>query len=237
MSGIFYFKQFSVNQANCAMKVNTDGVLLGALAGNNNPLNVLDIGTGTGVIALMLAQRYPSSVITAVEMDEAAAQTAGFNFNNSQFDDRLQVYAQSFQDYFEGHPSQQFDLIVSNPPFYIQSLPSPGKQKAMAKHADSHFFKELITGIASHLTTNGESWLIAPLNTISLILSLAELNGLFMQRAIDVLSYPHSEPHRRIIVLGRKQTPVTTTRLYIYDAPGVYNAEYRALLSAFLTIF
>lgn len=219
------------------MKINTDGVLLGAMAGNSTPSAILDIGTGTGVIALMLAQRYLSSNITAVEMDEAAAQTARLNFSNSQFSNRLQVYAQSFQDYFDEHPSQQFDLIVSNPPFYIQSLPSPGKQKALAKHADNGFFKELITAMALHLTANGEGWLIAPLNTVSLMLQLAEQNGLHLQRAVEILSYPHSEPHRRVIVLGRKQTPVTTTRLYIYDAQGIYNSEYQALLSAFLTIF
>jgi len=237
MSGIFHFKQFSVNQANCAMKVNTDGVLLGAIAGNDNALSILDIGTGTGVIALMLAQRYPSTAITAVEMDENAAQTARLNFSNSKFNNRLQVYAQSFQHYFAAHATQQFDIIVSNPPFYIHSLPSPGKQKALAKHADSGFFIELIAATAMHLTANGEGWLIAPLNTITLVLQLAEQNGLHLQRIVDILSYPHAEPHRRVIVLGRRQTPVTATRLCIYDAPGVYSAEYRALLSAFLTIF
>ncbi len=219
------------------MKVNTDGVLLGALAGNGTPSTILDIGTGTGVIALMLAQRHPSSAVTAVEMDEAAAQTAKINFAESAFWERLQVHAQSFQTYFAEQPAQQFDLIVSNPPFYIQSLPSPGQQKALAKHADSNFFKELIVGMAAHLSTGGQGWLIAPLNTVSLILALAGEAGLHLQQNIDILSYPHSEPHRRIIVLGRRQTPVAATRLCIYDAPGVYNAEYRALLSAFLTIF
>lgn len=237
MSGIFHFKQFSVNQANCAMKINTDGVLLGAMAGNNNPSSILDIGTGTGVIALMLAQRFLSSNITAVEMDEAAAQTAKLNFSNSQFDDRLQVHAQSFQHYFTEHSSQRFDLIVSNPPFYIQSLRSPAERKAMAKHADNGFFEELIKGITLHLTVDGEGWLIAPLNTVSLMLQSAKQNGLYLQRAVDISSYPKAEPHRRVIVLGRKQTPVITTRLCIYDAPGVYNAEYQALLSAFLTVF
>ncbi|WP_342645247.1 methyltransferase [Mucilaginibacter sp. CSA2-8R] len=219
------------------MKINTDGVLIGALAGSGFPSTILDIGTGTGVIALMLAQRYPSSSITAVEMDDAAAQTAGTNFSGSPFRERLKIHTQSFQNYFAEHPAQQFDLIVSNPPFYIQSLPSPRKQKALAKHADSNFFKELITGMAAHLTADGQGWLIAPLNTISLILALAEQIGLHLQQNIDILSYPHSEPHRRIVVLGQKQTPVATTRLCIYDAPGVYNTDYRTLLSAFLTIF
>jgi tRNA1Val (adenine37-N6)-methyltransferase len=237
MSGIFQFKQFSVNQANCAMKVNTDGVLLGALAGHGNPSTILDIGTGTGVIALMLAQRYPSASVIAVEMDEAAARTAGANFSDSTFSNRLQVYAQSFKNFFADHPSQQFDLIVSNPPFYIQSLPSPGKQKAVAKHADGAFFTDIIIAIAQHLSALGQGWLIAPPATCNLIEQLAIQNGLSTQYAVGIQSYPHSAIHRCVIVLSRAQTPVITKRLSIYDAPGVYSAEYSALLSSFLTIF
>jgi len=219
------------------MKVNTDGVLLGALAGYGNPSTILDIGTGTGVIALMLAQRYSTAMVTAVEMDEAAAQTAGSNFSDSKFSSRLRVYPQSFQNYFADKPSQQFDLIAANPPFYIQSLPSPGKQKAAAKHADAAFFTDLITAIARHLSAVGQGWLIAPPVTCNLIERLAIQNGLFTQDAVGIQSYPQSAIHRHIIVLSREQTPAITKRLSIYDAPGVYSVEYSALLSSFLTIF
>lgn len=219
------------------MKVNTDGVLLGALAGYSHPSTILDIGTGTGVIALMLAQRYPSAAVTAVEMDEAAAQTAGANFSDSKFSNRLQVFAQSFQNYFATQKSQQFDFIVANPPFYIQSLPSPGKQKAVAKHADAAFFLDLVTAISQHLSAEGQGWLIAPPATCNLVEQLAIQNGLFTQYAVGVQSYPHSAIHRHIIVLSREQTPAIPKRLSIYDAPGAYSAEYSALLSSFLTIF
>src|ERR1700756_535530 len=121
---MFRFKQFSVDQAGCAMKINTDGVLLGAMAGHANPLRILDIGTGTGVIALMLAQRFGNAQIDAVEIDAIAAETAARNFQNSDFCAQLHIHPVGITDYFEANAGEKFNLIVSNPPFYINSLES-----------------------------------------------------------------------------------------------------------------
>jgi tRNA1Val (adenine37-N6)-methyltransferase len=118
---IFKFKQFEVDQAGCAMKINTDGVLLGASANHPAPKIILDIGTGTGVIALMLAQRFPSANIHAVEIDEQAAETAGKNFQLSVFNDRLTINNIAIEQYSH---SGQFDLIVYNPPFFFYFLKS-----------------------------------------------------------------------------------------------------------------
>src|SRR3569832_358514 len=122
MSGFFHFKQFNVDQTGCAMKINTDGVLLGALADANSPKTILDIGTGTGVIALMLAQRFTRAKIDAVEIDEQATETAVRNFADSPLAERLTVYPFGFVDFFDKYPGRRYDLIVSNPPFYINSL-------------------------------------------------------------------------------------------------------------------
>src|ERR1700733_3404653 len=119
---MFHFKQFSVDQSGCAMKINTDGVLLGAITQADDPKTILDIGTGTGVIALMLAQKFANAQIDAVEIDESAAKTAGRNFENAIFNDRLNIYPSGIRTFFEGHPENKYDLIVSNPPFYINSL-------------------------------------------------------------------------------------------------------------------
>src|SRR5271165_4590165 len=108
---MFQFKQFSVDQSGCAMKINTDGVLLGAITDANNPGTILDIGTGTGVIALMLAQRFDTAVIDAVEIDSDAAKTAERNFKGSPFADRLNVYALEFENYFYLFPERKYDLI------------------------------------------------------------------------------------------------------------------------------
>jgi len=233
----FCFKKFNVDQTGCAMKVNTDGVLLGALVNGNNAGAILDIGTGTGVIALMLAQRFVKANINAVELDEAAAQTAEVNFENSPFTQRLSLHAQSFQDYFKAHSEREFDLIVSNPPFYIQSLPSPGKKKAMAKHAGDDFFEQLIGSCAKHLSENGNLWLILPLSTAALVKQLAASHQLYLQQTLSIQSYPHSQPHREILALGLHQTELNQQRLTIYNEPKVYSDDYQFLLKNFLTIF
>src|ERR1700723_2567929 len=129
------------------MKINTDGVLLGAMAEAYAPKSILDIGTGTGVIALMLAQRYADATIDAVEIDKGAADTAGKNFLKSPFARSLQVFELGFEDYFHHYNDKKYDLIVSNPPFYVSSLKSPGAKKNLAKHTDIDFFEQLVIAI------------------------------------------------------------------------------------------
>src|SRR5438105_2831519 len=170
---MFQFKQFSVDQSGCAMKINTDGVLLGAIAEANDLATILDIGTGTGVIALMLAQRFPEAKIDAVEIDVDAAQTAERNFKSSPFADRLNVYPLGFEDYFYLFPERNYDLIVSNPPFYTSSLKSPGAKKALAKHTDIDFFERLIEAISGQLSYRGLCWLIVPVNISEVVADIA----------------------------------------------------------------
>ena len=219
------------------MKVNTDGVLLGALAIGSNEATILDIGTGTGVIALMLAQRFPDAHITAVELDETAAKTAGANFSASAFASSLSLHTESFQQYFAENLNERFDLIVSYPPFYIQSLPSPDAEKSLAKHADEGFFKQLITNCTTHLTPKGCLWLILPLNTSAKVKQLAHSRNLFLQQVISIQSYLHSAPHREILVLSRCETEVIEQRLVIYNNPKVYTDAYKGVLKDFLIIF
>jgi len=188
------------------MKINTDGVLIGALLDAENPDNILDIGTGTGVIALMLAQRFGGATINAVEIDESAAQTAQANFSNSPFADRLRVYAKGFVQYFDADP-RKYDLVVSNPPFYINSLASPGAGKNLAKHANAGFFEALIKVIPTRLSTKGAFWLILPL------------------------------PTAQLLKFGLQQTNITQTEFVIYIEPKQYSGQYRIALQDFFTIF
>ena len=201
MSGIFHFKQFKVDQTGCAMKINTDGVLLGAMAAANNPKSILDIGTGTGVIALMLAQKYEAAVVDAVEIDGEAAYTAKRNFESSVFQSRLKIYAVSIFDYFREHYDKKYDLIISNPPFFLNSLKSPAEKKALAKHTDAEFFKKLIHNAAVNLNCEGSLWLILPLLLIETVISIAKCESLFIHKKINIHSYAHSSPHRTVIVL------------------------------------
>ncbi|MFI5158571.1 MAG: tRNA1(Val) (adenine(37)-N6)-methyltransferase [Sphingobacteriales bacterium] len=237
MAGIFQFKQFSVDQSGCAMKINTDGVLLGALTEATKPQNILDIGTGTGVIALMLAHRFTSAHIDAVEIDKPASVTALQNFKNSPFAERLTVFQQGFQSYFNEQPEKKYDLIVSNPPFHLNSLESPKANKTIAKHTDKDFFEDLITGISQHLTKNGLCWLILPLPTAGLVKELALFNGLYLKKKITIHSFMEDIPHREILAFGINDNKLKEEKFVIYKEPKVYSEMYIAALKDFFTIF
>lgn len=234
---MFRFKQFSVDQTGCAMKINTDGVLLGAIAAGNNPQNILDIGTGTGVIALMLAQRFSDAQIDAVEIDLSATKTAAENFKNSVFNERLHILPGSIDTFFNEHPDDEYDLIISNPPFYLNSLESPKKEKSVAKHTDHDFFEVLMRDIAGHLSQNGLCWLILPYQTSSLIKLLATQNDLYPQKTIAIRSFKTSEPHREIVCFGFEEVLMETTNFTIYEAAGIYSNEYKVLLQPYFLNF
>jgi tRNA1Val (adenine37-N6)-methyltransferase len=234
---MFRFKQFSVDQTGCAMKINTDGVLLGAMAGAGTPLRLLDIGSGTGVIAMMLAQRFIKAEIDAVEIDEQAAATAKNNFSNSPFNSRLTLYAKGFKLFFIDHPDKRYDLIVSNPPFYINSLQSPGAKINLAKHAADGFFERLMSTVAAHLTEQGIGWLILPVDTAELVKDLVKQNGLYLKKIITIHSFKDDAAHREILAFGRSVAQPITEKIVIYDEPKVYTEMYMNVLRDFLTIF
>jgi tRNA1Val (adenine37-N6)-methyltransferase len=234
---MFQFKQFAVDQSGCAMKINTDGVLLGALAEANDPKSILDIGTGTGVIALMLAQRFAVSKIDTVEIDEAAAATADRNFRASKFAERLTGNHLGFEEYFQQNPNQKYDLIISNPPFYIHSLKSPGEAKSIAKHTDEQFFDMLLSITSKQLTGEGLLWLILPVGTSLVVQEIARGYGLHLHTQINISSYPQSEPHRHIIAFSSAESSAAISNFIIYEEPKKYTAQYEAALKDFFTIF
>ena len=234
---IFHFKQFSVDQSDCAMKVNTDGVLLGALTFHENPQFILDIGTGTGVIAMMLAQRFSAAKIDAIEIDVEAANTAKQNFENSAFNERLELYCNSFQQQLHLENNQKYDLIVSNPPFFINSLPSSTAAKTVAKHADKQFFEELLHSTATHLHNEGVLELILPLDSAELVKVISKSQGLCLQKVISVHSFDYSIPHREILTFGFKCDKEASDIIVIYNQPKEYTTQYQDLLKDFLTLF
>lgn len=237
MSGIFKFKQFDVDQTGCAMKINTDGVLLGALADADDPKTILDIGTGTGVIALMLAQRFALAKIDAVEIDLSAAETATRNFSNSSFSKRLNVYPTGFEDFFRLNPDRRYDLIISNPPFYINSLKSPRSNKELAKHTDAAFFERLIKSVAEHLTPQGIFWLVLPVDISALLSTLSADVGLSTQKIINIRSFPYSDAHRVVVRFGFNKVSTEITKLSIYKAVNNYSDEYKKLLQPYFIAF
>lgn len=237
MSSIFHFKQFSIDQKNCAMKVNTDGVLLAALCSSVHPGRILDIGTGTGLISLMLAQRFEDAKIDAVEIDEAAAETAGMNFRNSRYSSNLRIIKSSIEDYFL-NTNEKYDMIVSNPPFFINSLKSVNPKKEKARHTDFVFFENILNESESRLTEEGSFWLILPPETSQVIKKIKTFDSkLRVQDEIMIYSFSDSVPHRSILKFSFDSAGSLPEKFVIYEKQGVYSAEYRELLSDFLTIF
>lgn len=234
---MFRFKQFSVDQSGCAMKVNTDGVLLGAMADGDSPKHILDIGAGTGVIALMLAQRFPDALIDAVEIDPTAAATCKANFANSPFANRLTAYSESFQNFAEHHPDKKYDLIVSNPPFYIHSLKSEQKATQIAKHADDFFFEQLIGFVAKSLKNDGTCCMILPEQTKVLVEHLVFYNNLYINTIIVTKSFSNTPSHRNILFFGPEKHHFIEKEFVIYAQQGSYTEAYRNTLKNFLTIF
>ena len=151
MTQMFTFKHFTIEQELCAMKVGTDGVLLGAWAHGGQ--RILDVGTGTGVVALMMAQRYPDARVTAVDIDEGAVRQARLNSGRSPFSERVTVLHERVQAL--GHEGE-YDAVVSNPPFFVDALKAPDQQRSMARHADTLTYGELMTAAWRLLSVDGE---------------------------------------------------------------------------------
>lgn len=237
MKNIFRFKQFSVDQSGCGMKINTDGVLLGALAGVSAPERILDIGAGTGVISLMLAQRFPSSRVDAVEIDPSAAVAARENFVSSPFADRLRLIDGSFQDYSRQPDALVYDLMVSNPPFFLNSLKNPDHQKKLARHAEEGFFEALMQFAERHLRLEGELWLILPMEAAHKTREIARGMGFYLSWNMEVKSFEVDLPHREVLAFSRQQKKKDTASLIIYEAPKIYTEAYKELLRDFLIIF
>ncbi len=237
MASLFHFKQFCIDQTDCAMKVNTDGVLLAAILEAIAPTNILDIGTGTGLISLMLAQRFPSALIDAVEIDENAARTAKKNFSESPFFNRLCLFHSSMERYLLNYDGQ-YDLIVSNPPFFINSLRSEDTVKGVARHTDYSFFENLLKESANKLSNKGVLYIILPMETSKLIEQLMpSVSELKIINEILIHSFAESKPHRKILKIGFNISEPTVKNFVIYEKAGIYTSDYRMLLKDFLTIF
>jgi tRNA1Val (adenine37-N6)-methyltransferase len=234
MGSVFRFKQFTVDQTGCAMRINTDGVLIGAIARHEQPLRLLDIGTGTGVIALMLAQRYPEANVDAVEIDASAAEAAFTNFSNSPFDVRLNLFPGDIVNF---DSFSKYDLIVSNPPYFVNDLKNPEHRKSVARHAGEDFFSGMIRKVASLLDDNGVFWVILPLKQAQELVVNAVLYRLFPSRIIHVYSDEGKPEFRQIVCFSFADSGVRNENFYIYKAPGIYTAAYVNLLKDFFLAF
>lgn len=230
----FQFKQFVVEQAHCAMKVNTDGVLLGAWAKAGEAARILDIGAGTGVIAMMMAQQCPAAMIDAIDIDAGAAEQAKANFGQSAWNNRLQIYHSALQDF---EPGYRFDFIVSNPPYFVNDLKPTDARKSVAKHSVDLSYDELLTNVHRLLSETGQFAVVIPYFNKALFLEKAVVFGLFVSSSLRVQAREDKAPYLVLLQLERRKGEELEEGLAIQALSGEYTAEYKALTQAFYLKF
>ncbi len=232
----FDFKQFSIVQDRCAMKVGTDGVLLGAWAGQGmSPRNALDIGAGTGIISLMLAQRFVTGdlCIDAIEIDKEAAQQASENVLASPWKDRIHIIPNALCEAEESLSDKKYDLIVSNPPFYNATLKPDDEARAIARHKDSLPVRDIARFARQHLTSDGRLSLIYPANYDSEVMTAAILEGLSPCRICEVVTREGKQAKRLMAEFSIQVSSLCREKLAIRDAEGNYTETYLSLTDAF----
>lgn len=233
MSKPFQFKQFTINQDRCAMKIGTDGVLLGAWTSvEHNPVNVLDIGAGTGVLSLMITQRSSAENIEAIEIDAEAYEQCSENFENSPWADRLFCYHASLLEFVE-EVDDEFDLIICNPPFYLEDYKTDSEARDLARFNDAMPFEHLIYAIANLLSKNGVFAVVIPYKEEEKFIDLASKIGLSVKRSLHVKGNPNSEFKRSLIEFSFEETEIETSDLVIETARHQYTEEYVNLTKDF----
>lgn len=230
----FQFKQFSLEQDRCAMKIGTDGVLLGAWTPiENNPFSILDIGSGTGVIALMLAQRSNAEQIDALEIDEEAYEQSVDNFENSPWSDRLFCFHAGLDEFVE-EPEDEYDLIVSNPPFYTDDYKSDNEQRDLARFADAMPFEDLIEAADLLLSENGILAVIIPVKEEENFLALAKEYELYPLKITRVKGTATTEIKRSLLAFSRyEKIAFPIDELIIETSRHQYTPEYIELTKDF----
>ena len=229
---VFHFRQFTIHQDRCAMKVGTDGVLLGAWTHTGNAGRILDIGTGTGLIALMMAQKSSAS-IDAIDVDGAAAEQAHENFDESPWADRLHVIHDSIQHYSDTS-SHRYDLIVSNPPYFMGAHPAPDEARNVARHMDEHLtIEELAASTVLLLNESGRFCIILPYLEGMRFIDYASSHGLFLSRLTRVKTKSGKTEKRLLMEFKNHPCKSHEDEILLQEDDGSYTGAYKKLTAEF----
>jgi tRNA1Val (adenine37-N6)-methyltransferase len=224
----FAFKQFKIRQDKCAMKVGTDAVLLGSWVNTTNANTILDIGTGTGIIALMLAQR-SNAIIDAIDIDENAFLQANENVGASKWKEHIRVHHISLQQFSQEHPDK-FDLIVSNPPYFVDSSKASEASRSNARHTDQLPYHHLLNGVLSLLNPQGKFYVILPTKESEQFRDLAEENKLFLTKLTRVITRTDKPEKRWLMRFEFTRKSFSEDSITIEaDARHSYTDEYKEL--------
>ena len=226
----FKFKHFIIEQANSAMKVGTDAMILGAMIDCSKNKNGLDIGAGTGVLSLMVAQKNTEILIDSIDIDEFSVKECRFNFEHSQWTNRLSCWETSFEDYVS---DKKYDLIFSNPPFYATSNLNNDARKAQARHQESLPAKIVLGRVNELLTSLGEFWVIIPSTERDKWTSLGALKGLSIKKAISIRGNKEKEINRVVICFDRLSMHTHECSFTVRNTDNSYSQEYIELTRNF----
>ena len=230
----FQFKKFSIQQNNTAMKVGTDGVLLGAWTTISED-NILDIGTGTGLIAIILAQRSKTAFIDAVEIEKEAYNQTKENIKNCNWSNRISAHNTSIQNF---KSTTKYDLIISNPPFFLASTKAPNEERNTARHTDSLSFDDLIASVIRLLNSEGIFSLILPINEAGLFINIATTQHLFLNKKCVIKPNPTKPAKRVLMEFSFSKTDIVSEELTIETATRhQYTKEYISLTQDFYLKF
>ena len=230
----FQFNQFRIEQDMCAMKVGTDGVILGAWTGINQSNSVLDIGTGTGLLALMIAQRCHSAQIDAIEIDKNAAVQAKQNVANSMYHDRIEIMHSSFQNHIASEEMKKYDLVICNPPYFSTSVKGNSDQRNIARHDDLLPLETLISGVRRILSEKGRLSIIFPVQNEAKLSELLGENGLYINCLLKVYPTPEKEASRCCYEISAGKTQILNEKLVIeIGSRHEYSSAYQKLTAPF----
>ncbi len=228
----FHFKQFSIQHGRSTMKVGTDAVLLSAWVDLKNVNTALDIGTGSGIIALMLAARGVRQV-DAVELDKMSAEEAEENFKNAPFNNFLKIYNEDFNTFYRQHPIQ-YDLVISNPPFFLNDMRPADEQRKQARHTDTLSYKDLISGAKKLLKETGTFSVVLPYFESRFFTEEALKQGFFVKRKLIIFPKPCKEPNRINLELSREPvSDAITEKFIIRNEDGKFADQYKNLLGEY----
>ncbi len=231
---MFQFKQFKILQDKTAMKVSTDACVLGAYADVSECKRILDIGTGTGLLTMMIAQRNQGVLVDAVEIDEGAYNQAVENIGDSIFRERINVFNSTIQQF---QTDNLYDLIVSNPPFYQNHLQSNKSQKNLAHHTISLSFEDLMASVNKFLQPNGTFVVLLPMYETSCLMEIAAQFQLFPQKQLQIRHRQNSKILRIITTFGYSEKQTLVEELIIKNPDETYTQDFKELLREFYLIF
>jgi len=229
----FEFKQFSLHQSESAFKLGTDSVVLGSWLPVINFQRVLDIGAGTGILALMMAQKLKEPNIVAVEMDEGSAADCSKNFERSKWNNCLSVANANILDWSANNRVEKFDLVICNPPYFVDSLKNPDSRKSAARHTDSLGLKNLTELALLHLNQKGSFAFILPVFQFNQLEKLLLDRNLYPQNICSVSSYQNTLPIRKMGLFSFNKGTIVEENEFLYNEDKTRSNWYKSISADF----